>query len=154
MDRESLARFESKYVVAPEPHPVLGTPCWLWTGTTAQGYGAFYAPGSKSRNSHRLMWEHVNGPVPDGLELDHLCRIRNCVCPDHLEAVTHLENVRRGKVGSKTHCPQGHPYTDKAYVVKDPRGYHRRCNVCHAARAKAARDKKRAARRAPETGLS
>lgn len=83
------------------------------------------------------MYEHVKGPVPDGLELDHLCRVHNCVNPAHLEAVTHAENVRRGEAGlhnpEKTHCPNGHAYTEEnTLVINDPRGAYRRCKKCHA----------------------
>ena len=156
MDRETLGRFESKYVVAPDPHPVLGTPCWLWIGAKKFGYGYLWTrdeeggPLTRQRGAHVLLWEHRNGPTPKGLELDHLCRVRHCVRDSHMEAVTHAENVKRGEAGKhnpvKTHCPQGHPYTESTYVVKDSRGDHRRCNVCHAERARLAREKKRMAR--------
>lgn len=89
--------------------------CWLWTGSMDScGYGMFKFDGSM-RGAHRWAWQDANGPIPDGLEIDHLCRVRNCVNPDHMECVSHAENVRRGDVGSlnrrKTHCPQGHPYS-------------------------------------------
>lgn len=72
------------------------TPCWVWTGNfQTHGYGTITVDG-KGRVAHRFRWEKVNGPVPDGLELDHLCRNRACVNLDHLEPVTHAENVRRG----------------------------------------------------------
>jgi hypothetical protein len=71
--------------------------CWLWTGgLTATGYGQFHFHG-RPRVAHKYLYEFERGPVPDGLELDHLCRVRNCVRPDHLEAVTHAENIRRGE---------------------------------------------------------
>lgn len=154
VDRKSLDRFERKYIVAAESHPTLGTPCWLWTGNMqVQGYGCFGTHKERSRwkraAAHKVLWEHVNGPVPEGLELDHLCRVRRCVRPDHLEAVTHTENVRRGEAGlhnppPPTHCPKGHLFNGaNTYTVKDPRGHHRRCKRCHADRAKMARAKKR-----------
>jgi hypothetical protein len=72
-------------------------PCWLWIGTRSIGgrYGAIKV-GGRMRPAHRISWEMVNGPIPAGLELDHLCRITACVRPDHLEPVTHAENMRRG----------------------------------------------------------
>lgn len=85
----------------PEFAPDLG-PCWIWVGAIAQqtGYGAFGVRRGVDDwprvNAHR--WAYLNevGPIPEGLELDHLCRVRACVRPTHLEAVTHLVNVRRG----------------------------------------------------------
>ena len=155
MDSESLARFKSKYHVNDKPHPKLGTPCWLWTGAkTRYGYGYLTMPrrsggrvrGGRKIGAHKLMYEHVNDPVPDGLELDHLCRVHNCVNPEHLEAVTHAENVRRGEAGHanpvKTHCPQGHAYDEVGFYVirSDPRGDYRRCKKCHADHEKDRRD--------------
>lgn len=69
--------------------------CWRWTGTRdRQGY-PFLNVGGAPRRAHRLMYEQLVGPIPSGLELDHLCRVRDCVNPSHLEAVTHTENMRR-----------------------------------------------------------
>ena len=70
--------------------------CWEWTGhRNAKGYGTVKM-GKSRRHVHRWFWEQIHGPVADGLELDHLCRNRACVNLDHLEAVTHQENMRRG----------------------------------------------------------
>lgn len=70
--------------------------CWLWLAATAgAGYGQFGANG-KSVRAHRYAYEALVGPIPDGLEIDHLCNIRLCVNPGHMEPVTHAENVRRG----------------------------------------------------------
>jgi hypothetical protein len=72
------------------------TPCWIWTlGTNSAGYGMSRGAGG-SRLAHRVLWEVEHGPVPEGLELDHLCRVRLCVNPAHLEAVTRAINCRRG----------------------------------------------------------
>jgi hypothetical protein len=69
--------------------------CWEWTGRTDQGYGRVSIGGRQLR-AHRVVYERLVGRVPDGLVLDHLCRNRGCVNPDHLEPVTNEENIRRG----------------------------------------------------------
>src|ERR1700744_3041457 len=75
------------------------TPCWVWKWHTQNGYGLMGGSrdGVGSRYAHRSMYEKHRGPVPKGLELDHLCRVRACVNPEHLEPVTHFVNMRRGK---------------------------------------------------------
>ncbi|MEE8234211.1 MAG: HNH endonuclease signature motif containing protein [Gammaproteobacteria bacterium] len=83
--------------------------------------------------AHRVSYEMENGLVPKGLELDHLCRVRNCVNPQHVEPVTHKENCQRGEVGinhrRKTHCNRGHPYSgDNLYIV--PKNGKRGCKTC------------------------
>lgn len=91
--------------------------CWLWTGSISKkGYGNFGA-GGKSRLAHRVAYQLIVGHIPVGLTLDHLCRVRNCVNPEHLEPVTGTENTRRGDAGKyladRTHCPKGHAYDDE-----------------------------------------
>lgn len=107
--------------------------CWEWLGgKTVYGYGQYAVgiPGLTQR-AHKLSWESVNGPVPSGLVLDHLCRNRMCVRPDHLEAVTNRENVLRG-VGisasnaKKTHCKRGH----ELEPPKDGPGSRTPCEAC------------------------
>jgi len=108
--------------------------CWSWTGPcTPNGYGKFRLAGH-SRMAHRFAYELLVGPVADELEIDHLCRVRNCVNPAHLEAVTRAENVRRSAIGrwqrEKTHCPAGHPY-DEANTYHPPsQPNERMCRAC------------------------
>jgi len=93
------------------------TPCWIWDGAQIEGYGIVRRK-EKALRVHRLIWIALNGPVSGGKELDHLCRNKLCIRPDHLEAVTHKENVLRGESPSaknarKTIAPCGHPYTGR-----------------------------------------
>ena len=67
--------------------------CWLWTGGQSAGYGRFGFKGRPNLGAHRFAYELLVGPIPPGLDLDHLCRVRNCVNPDHLEPVTRRENL-------------------------------------------------------------
>ena len=99
-------------IVVKIDRPPVEEGCWHWTGgRTSHGYGTLWFDG-RSQRAHRVVYEALVGPIPDGLVIDHLCRNRLCVNPDHLEPVTLLENIRRGQGnGSKTHCPSGHEYT-------------------------------------------
>lgn len=81
--------------------------CWVWTANTHKGYGN-YGSRERRQKAHRWAWEFTNGPIPDGLEIDHLCRNRACVRPTHLEPVTHAENVRRA-MASVGHSPGDSP---------------------------------------------
>lgn len=114
----------------------LDSGCWLWVGARdPKNYGQ-YGIGWKVWAAHRVAYEAAKGWIPAGLEIDHLCRNPPCVNPDHLEAVTHQENMRRGDAGrisgnlnrAKTHCPQGHPY-DVINTYTDSNGY-RSCKIC------------------------
>lgn len=83
-------------VKSPDYYLVNENGCWIWQRSLGEkGYGVVRVDG-RLVGAHKAYWERENGPVPDGLELDHLCRVRKCVNPAHLEPVTHRENVRRG----------------------------------------------------------
>lgn len=110
------------------------TPCWLYLGSlTSNGYGKASVAG-RTALAHRAAYEALVGPIPPGLQLDHLCRNRACYNPAHLEPVTQRENLRRGRNSNaeKTHCPLGHEYSDEnTYVCA--RGK-RSCKTCNRAR--------------------
>lgn len=125
--------------------------CLLWTGPTDKdGYGRVWL-GRRMRPVHRVMWEMFEGPIPDGLTLDHVkargCTHKNCASIAHLEPVPNKVNVMRGETipainARKTHCPQGHPYDE---VNTYWRNGWRACRACHRATANRARAKRAAA---------
>lgn len=104
---------------------------WLWTGShSTAGYArlAGVGAGAKPLYAHRVAYELFIGPIPDAMQIDHLCRVRGCVNPHHLEPVTSAENGRRGLRGVlTTHCPRGHEYNaENTYRY----GNSRQCKTC------------------------
>lgn len=121
---ESEVRFWSKVKVGKEDE------CWLWlAGKYKNGYGAF-CDNRRMFLAHRVAFVIFNGLIPKGLVIDHLCRVKSCVNPKHLELVTQHQNVHRGKaVGPRVNqCHFGHEYTPEN-TVYDSDGK-RRCRVC------------------------
>jgi len=123
--------------------------CWEWTaGQLRGGYARFRVGGrgSKSGVAHRFAYETLVGKIPDGRQLDHLCRVRHCVNPANLEPVTPRENTLRGETpaaanAAKTHCPAGHEYTVSNTYLDKPRGI-RMCRLCGRDRMRKIRAKK------------
>lgn len=115
-----------KWVVEESPG------CWLWQKPLDGGYGRIWVNG-RHHLAHRYVYELLVGPIPDGLHLDHLCRVTNCVNPDHLEPVTCAENIRRGTCPQQRRhkapvCAAGHEFTpENTYRYKN----RRKCRICH-----------------------
>lgn len=117
-------RFDAKWVEDPE------TGCWLWTASTkGNGYGQIKIGVPSPAPAHRVAYTLYRGAIPDGLVIDHLCRNPGCVNPEHLEAVTHKENLRRGaKCGKKLGpCKNGHPVDQR---FQRPGKVHWGCYAC------------------------
>lgn len=125
-------RFPREYVVDPDG-------CWLWQGEISHnGYGRFRISKGKRIQAHRWSYLTFIGPIPDGWHVDHVCKVRRCVNPDHLEAVTAWENNARSKSPSakhllQTHCIRGHDFSDPAILYITPDG-RRQCRPCGAMR--------------------
>lgn len=125
-------RFWSKILVRPDG-------CWIWTaGMRRGGYGRIRVggKGSPTTVAHRFAYERLFGPVPDRLQLDHLCRNRACANPSHVEPVSSRENTLRGETpaalnAAKTQCPVGHEYDEKNTLMIHRRGrIERFCRAC------------------------
>lgn len=107
-----------------------GSPCWEWIGCKSRiGYGQFRMDGRRGgtlSNPHRFAYEYFIGPIPEGFEVDHLCKVRHCCNPLHLEAVTVQVNRKR-RDEDKTHCKRGHELSgDNVSATKGKR----RCRTC------------------------
>lgn len=126
--------FRAKVYVEDGAPRTVGQPCWVWLGQRdAQGYGTFNHDGKKVR-AHRYAYEHHRGEIPAGLEPDHLCKRPECVNPNHLELVSHRENVLRSsnhvaQQAKQTACKRGHPFTPENTRIK--KGNKRECRTCH-----------------------
>lgn len=128
------------------------TGCWEWAAAIARnGYGQFAHEG-RTRSAHRLAWLSLRGEIPEGMQLDHLCRVRHCVNPDHLDVVTARVNRERGNAThvrrngpavSPDHCIQGHPL---AAPNLHTRARQRECRACYILRRRST------TKRAPSRG--
>lgn len=131
MQQSLQDRFEKYWT--PEPN----TGCWLWVRALNDGgYGRFCYNWTVER-AHRVAWKLYRGPIPEKMQIDHLCKNRACVNPAHLEVVTQQENIRRGDAGiatkrkqkAKTHCVLGHPYEGDNLYIWARNGW-RQCKEC------------------------
>lgn len=130
-------QFDARWI--PEPN----TGCWLWIGTVmpVRGYGRMPDESKRIRFAHRIAWQLYRGPIPEGLVIDHVCRVRSCVNPDHLRLVTIGQNVLENSVGlaaqnaAKTHCKHGHEFTTENTKIDKRNRYGREwigrsCRTC------------------------
>jgi len=136
--------------------------CWLWKRHVRRDGYAFMqiatTPGAvKAIFVHRASWEHYRGPIPEGMTVDHLCRVRHCLNPEHLQLVTPRVNTLRGSSqpainAKKTHCKRGHPLSgENLYVSR--KGF-RQCRMCVRRRRQAAARRMRAAAAQKRLGLT
>lgn len=133
---------------APADRPVTG-PCWIWTGgDNGKGYGLVSYQG-RQQSTHRLAYTLLVGPIPDGLQIDHLCRVHPCCNPGHMEPVTNLENSLRSDRATRTECIRKHPLSGDNLIIKKPgeRG-RRRCRTCYVMKTREATERKRLRRSA------
>lgn len=125
--------------------------CWPWLASVSKGYGIIMIPEGPTRPAHRVAYEMEVGPIPPGLQIDHVCHTRavergectggdscihrRCVNPAHLEVVTHAENGARSVQGRKPRCHRGHPFDEaNTYYTKPGNNVRRICRRCHADR--------------------
>lgn len=119
--------------------------CWVWDRPTRKGYGHVSRRRYSSCLAHRAAYELLVGPIPAGLQIDHLCRVRACINPRHLEPVTNLENSLRSDRATRSHCIRGHALVGANLIVKKPgsRG-RRRCRICYYAAIRRCDERRRA----------
>lgn len=117
--------------------------CWLITANESTGYHRVKHDGNRMM-THRAVYELLAGPIPEGLQLDHLCRNRNCINPDHLEPVTIAQNLLRSNLTiasqnkSKTHCKNGHEFTEQNIYRPSKRLDRRYCRTCQGMKVRVA----------------
>ena len=130
--------------------------CWVWVGHIKKGtgYGKMRLPIGGRRPevmAHRVSYVIAYGALPEGTEIDHLCRVKHCVNPAHLEAVPHGVNVQRGRAAdhwrNKARCPRGHPYNERNTYIRACRPNNRICLTCHRERDRIAQARRRNANR-------
>ena len=147
-DDKLLQRFRDKFIVKDCGYD---TPCWVWQAATLpNGYSRFHPTGPFTGGNtmvyaHRYSYEIFRGAIPSGMQIDHLCRVRGCVNPAHMEVVTNKVNSLRSesftaKNARKTHCPKGHEYSGSNLYVSS-QGY-RQCKTCREAYKKKLREEK------------
>lgn len=132
LNQAEISRFWSKIVID------CACDCWVWTASLSNGYGQFMRSDRKPDLAYKVAYETWRGSVLAGMQLDHLCRVRACCNPWHLEVVTQHENILRGdgycgKAARKTHCLRGHPLSGDNLVIDVTgigRGYSRQCREC------------------------
>lgn len=146
MDNKDLARFMSHVLVDPSG-------CWLWTGWTNGKYGGF-SFGKHKVYAHRVSYEHYVGPIPEGLTIDHLCKVKLCVNPHHLEVVTYRENLSRSDAWQaisqyhrpdQTKCGAGlHDWIPENWKRN---GTNVKCRLCNNLRSREYKERKKRARK-------
>lgn len=136
-DRRLPRRFWAKVRIDRRRRRYARTPCWLWAAATvADGYGQFGISSGRMVGAHRHAYRALVGSIPHGLQLDHLCRVRHCVNPRHLEPVTPRQNSRRGvgfaaRNARKKRCPRGHLYTANNIRMYKGSRHCRKCGCDH-----------------------
>ncbi len=136
---ERLAVFDASYEIDSK------SGCWLWRGRmTPNGYGKFYANG-RNQVAHRYSWQRQHGPIPDGVQMDHVCRVRNCVNPSHLRMTDVRGNLFAPGTeapaainAAKTHCLRGHAFTPENTLVQKGK---RQCRSCRFIRGRSKRSR-------------